>query len=477
MKSDKRKISIKTVYAVIIAFFMIIGGIGLTLVFMLKAQFDGLMQSEQNFTLAVTYSEQIRKGSDTLTENSQNYVVLKDDKYLLEYWRVLNVEKPRTTAVERLRELGLTDEEEAMITEAMSYSNALIDDEVTAMHYILASKGITDMEALSAIQGEGFDDATRERILASEISGEAEEYPNKAANIIFGVDYQEFKNKINSLADSFNSHITERMESSMENSVNTSVVMLGLNLGLMVFMIIGVAAVLIVLYTMLVGPILGFKNSLANDTELNISGAAELSYLSEKYKKKDADFEKQRMRLEAENDLYRKKSQHDYLTNLVNREVLDEYLRNKFSDAENIPPFVLYMVDIDDFKKVNDTYGHDAGDRILKALAVSFKCVALKYGGLAARYGGEEFVVTAECIEESDVDQIAEELLQLVRKTQIIYGGLKIATTVSVGSCFSLTGGRDERTILLNADGAMYKSKARGKNCHNRFKNMIGANE
>jgi len=475
MKSDKRKISIKTVYAVIIVFFLIMGGIGLTLVFMLKSEFDNLTKNEENFTLAVTYCEQIRNGSDDLTENAQNYVVLKEDKYLLGYWHILNVEKPRTTAVEKLRQLGLTEDEEAMITEALALSNSLIDGEATAMHYILASKGVTDMEALKKIEGEGFDDDTRSRILATTISGDPSEYVFKAESIIFGVDYQETKNKINAIADEFNANITERMENSMEDSVNMSVVMLGLNLGLMVFMIFGVAAVLIVLYTMLVGPIMGFKNSIANNTELNISGAAELSYLSERYNKKDADFEKQRMRLEAENDLYRKKSRRDYLTNLVNREVLDEYLHNKFSDEKNIPPFVLYMVDIDDFKKVNDTYGHEAGDRLLRALAVSFKCVALKYGGLAARYGGEEFVITAECVEEEDVDVIAEELLKLVRKTQIIYGGVRISATVSMGSCFSLTGGRDERTILLNADGAMYKSKACGKNCHNRFKNMIGS--
>lgn len=474
MAEEKKKVSIKTVYALIIAFFMIMGAVGLTLVFLLKAEFDAFSHSEQEYATSVTCAENVRKGSDALTQNIENYVVLQDDEYLLDYWKLVNVDKPRTTAVETLRSMGLTDKEEQLIDNAINVSNELINDETLAMRYVLASKGITDMEGLSAITGEGFDDATRERILACQISVGPDEYLSAAEAIVFGSAYQEAKSLINSAIDEFSATLTERMETTMDNSIGNAITMLGLNLGLMVLMMLGVAAVLIVLYTMLVGPIIGVKKSLAKNSSLSMTGAAELHYISEHFNKHTVDLEEQRKKLEEENNMYRQKSEHDYLTGLLNRAALDEYLCNKFADKNNIPPFVLYMLDIDDFKKVNDTYGHDAGDEVLKALAAVFKEVALRHSGLAARYGGEEFVVTAECIEENEVDVIAEELLDLVRGTKIDCGGVTLSATVSIGSCFSLTGGGDERTILQNADGAMYKSKARGKNCHNRFKFIMG---
>jgi len=475
MESNKRKISIKTVYAIIIISFVTLGLVGFTLVFLLQSELTRLSDSESNFTLSMEYAEQIRRGSDELTDDIRSFVMTNDEQYFSKYWHDLNVDRMRDGAIDGMKGLGLTDEETEIVSSAVSLSDELITShESKAMRYILAANGYTDANSVSSFIGDGFTEAARDMIFSHSLSGDAEEYESMAYDLVFGEDYLEAKAKIDEAIDSFNSTVTLRMETAMDDTFHDSLVILGINLGLILLMLIGMAVTLVVLYTMLVGSIIGLKNSLASDSKLNLSGSEELRSLSEHYNRNADDVQAQKRRLEEENEIYRRKSEHDYLTNLVNREVLDEYHRNKFVDPERIPPFVLYMIDVDDFKKFNDTFGHDVGDKVLKAIAAEFKSVALKYSGLAARYGGEEFVITAECIGEEDVNSIADEILNRVRAIRIKNGEEELSVTVSMGSCFSLTGGRDERTILQNADGAMYKSKACGKNCHNRFKYIVG---
>lgn len=476
MKGAKRKISVKTIYAVAIILFILMGIAGFLLISLLMTETTELKTDQNKYTSAVSLAERIRRGSDELTEDIETYVVTGNEDYLLDYWYSINVSKTRDNAIEDMKGLGLTDEENALITHAKSLSDELVETEILAMHYILAADGYTDVESVSGIVGEGFDDSVRERIFASELSGEADEYSYRVAayELIFGENYRGVKEQINGAIDEFNSAVRERMEATMNESYNTAVTLLGIDFGTIVLIMLCMAGVLVVIYTRIVRPIIGVKDSLAGGKAVDkISGVEELNYITEYYNKKTDDYIEHKERLIKESDMYRRKSEHDYLTDLVNRSVIDEYLNDKFIDPDNIPPFIVYMIDVDDFKKVNDTYGHDVGDEVLKSIAAVFKSIAIKYNGLAARYGGEEFVLSVENVTEDDVDPIAEEVLERVRALRIAVGTTIISVTVSMGSYFSLTGAKDAHTVLLNADGAMYKSKARGKNCHNRFKYMM----
>lgn len=476
MKDGKNRLSIKTVYAVAIVLFVIMGIAGFSLIFLLRAEIKDINTHQSNYTQAVNCAEKIRRGSDELTEDIETYVVTGNTDYLLGYWYSINVAKTRDSAIEGMKELGITDEENALIAHAMSLSEELTVSEIKAMHYVLAAEGYTDAESVSGLVGDGFDDAARTAIFSSELLGEEDSYAYRvqAYELIFGENYRSVKEEINSDIDEFNSQVRDRMEVLLDESYSTAAALLGVNFAMIVLIMVCMAVVLAVLYTKIVKPLIGVKDSLAKgDSVEKVGGVAELSYITEYYNKKADDYNEHKERLVKESDMYRRKSEHDYLTDLVNRSVIDEYLNDKFVDPDNIPPFIVYMIDVDDFKKINDTYGHDAGDEVLKSIAAVFKSIAIKYNGLAARYGGEEFVLSVEKVTEDDVDPIAEEVLERVRALRIAVGTTIISVTVSMGSYFSLTGAKDAHTVLLNADGAMYKSKARGKNCHNRFKYMM----
>ena len=156
---------------------------------------------------------------------------------------------------------------------------------------------------------------------------------------------------------------------------------------------------------------------------------------------------------------------HDYLTGIFNRQrmqkILDaEILRQRGMDNTNLS---VAIVDIDFFKKINDTYGHIAGDEALKELTNIFRNNA-GTGLLYGRWGGEEFLLIAP--EEESYNQFAE-LLENIRKQVemhwFINGGKRINFTISIGAANYEKGMSAEKLVNL-ADDRLYKAKETGRN-------------
>jgi diguanylate cyclase (GGDEF)-like protein/PAS domain S-box-containing protein len=159
----------------------------------------------------------------------------------------------------------------------------------------------------------------------------------------------------------------------------------------------------------------------------------------------------------------REQAIRDSLTNLFNRRYLEETLDRELSRAgrENYPVCII-MIDLDHFKKVNDTYGHEAGDLVLKAIADTLSEQSRR-GDFACRYGGEEFVIAMPNITMETAYERAEKLRQALTLLRVPFGYYELSVTISVGiACYPENGGtRDE--ILRAADQAMYAAKDAGR--------------
>lgn len=156
----------------------------------------------------------------------------------------------------------------------------------------------------------------------------------------------------------------------------------------------------------------------------------------------------------------------DALTGLYNRHYLNSHLENMIGLAkDNSKPLSLMIMDMDHFKMVNDTHGHDAGDMVLKQLS-ELIVSALRSTDLAARFGGEEFVVL---MPETDL-QAASEVAERVRKTiesspfKINAAGDTIDKTVSIGVSTLKIGQEDGAALLKRADEVLYEAKHGGRN-------------
>ena len=160
----------------------------------------------------------------------------------------------------------------------------------------------------------------------------------------------------------------------------------------------------------------------------------------------------------------------DLLTGLPNRRLFQSELNNsiKRSKRKNAGPLILMLLDLDNFKTINDTHGHQFGDSLLKQAAKRLNACA-KGHGIAARLGGDEFTVVLEDLKDETVlTDIANNILSELAKPFNI-GIETFHVSASIGITCYPDDADDIDTLIMNADQAMYASKENGRNCYNYF--------
>lgn len=154
----------------------------------------------------------------------------------------------------------------------------------------------------------------------------------------------------------------------------------------------------------------------------------------------------------------------DSLTGLGNRKYAEHNIINFLAAGrEQEVRFGLLFIDIDHFKKVNDTYGHNTGDEVLKMVSQTL-AGGLRATDLACRWGGEEFVVVLPNISKQNLPGFAERLRMLVENSWLEYDGEMIRVTASFGGAISEPGDKIE-SLVERADQQTYLSKQCGRNC------------
>jgi diguanylate cyclase (GGDEF)-like protein len=159
-------------------------------------------------------------------------------------------------------------------------------------------------------------------------------------------------------------------------------------------------------------------------------------------------------------------SHRDPLTHLYNRRYLLEALEREIArSARSKKPVSLLVIDIDHFKRYNDTYGHDAGDQVLREFGAVLK-QAIRESDIACRHGGEEFVITLPESSSADAYLRANELRKKVASLMLEHRGQRLGQiTVSVGVAAYPEHGSTTDELLAAADVALYRAKAHGRNC------------
>ena len=216
--------------------------------------------------------------------------------------------------------------------------------------------------------------------------------------------------------------------------------------------------------------------SIRVNQNLNMIGERIKDYRSSE-QKRDEHYQKQVKRLkskltESEQNAeeikslltYQKyKINHDSLTALPNRESYDEYIAEAIQRwRDNDKPLSLAVGDIDHFKFINDTFGHLAGDKVLKKVAAIFKS-SMRESDYIARYGGEEFVFIFEDTNGKSALSIVEELRKSLKDCQFVYRDNRVDVTMSFGLTTIVKGDNIE-SLFIRADTALYLAKDAGRN-------------
>lgn len=155
----------------------------------------------------------------------------------------------------------------------------------------------------------------------------------------------------------------------------------------------------------------------------------------------------------------------DGLTGVLNRKALDQRLLGEIAFAvRHDAPLSIVMLDVDHFKRVNDTHGHPAGDAVLREIAARLTR-ALRIEDVLGRYGGEELLIVARGLALEQGAQLAERMRQLIDSSPVVFEGTSIPVSASFGvASLACCATRDASALLAVADARLYAAKHAGRN-------------
>lgn len=163
---------------------------------------------------------------------------------------------------------------------------------------------------------------------------------------------------------------------------------------------------------------------------------------------------------------------HDKLTHLPNRVLLEDRFEQAIQSAmRHTSTFGALFVDLDGFKGVNDTYGHQVGDGLLVEIANRLR-TSIRSEDTISRVGGDEFVLLVRVEEPADAGVVAEKLIEALRQPVIVEGHT-LHVSGSIGIALFPADGTDQDTLMTNADAAMYHAKASGRNAYCFFESSM----
>jgi diguanylate cyclase (GGDEF)-like protein len=207
------------------------------------------------------------------------------------------------------------------------------------------------------------------------------------------------------------------------------------------------------------------------DVDIPVTGLSEVSYLTQVFNHMVSSLRHGREKLSDANKalLETNKELHqlsitDGLTGLLNRKHILELLDREISRSRRYGhPVSVLMLDIDHFKNVNDTYGHQTGDTVMRRLADLF-CDTVRENDLVGRYGGEEFLILLPDSDAQNGVQTAQRIRKMVQDLKIETSGEHVSVSVSIGISSYPQYGQDTNAVICAADAALYQAKSNGRN-------------
>lgn len=409
------------------------------------SDYDHMVQTTSLYIDCQEDASMVSSGSDYLTEQVRLFVVTLDTSYVDNYFHETNVTRRRETALEHL-DPQASPRALSYLETALDYSNQLMEREIYAMRLAAQSQGIDPADLAPEVEAVSLSQLDETK--------DSEAQLEEARDLVFGSEYQAKKQLITSNIGYFLSDVIASTQSAQQASLND------LNRTMfterVLFSILFVQNVLIfmMIIFLIVKPLQVYVNCIKEEKRMEITGAYEFKYLALTY---NDIYE-----INAANEvLLRHQAEHDPLTGLINRGAFDQV---KAVLKVKAPPIALLIIDVDKFKLINDGYGHETGDAVLKKVAHLLE-ESFRATDFPARIGGDEFAVIVTEIDSRQQKMVEAKIKAINDSLLSPMDGLP-SVSLSVGGAFSATGYSDE--LYGQADAALYQVKEHGR-CGCRF--------
>ena len=442
MKNFKKdSISLRGIHAYMILVVIIMSGIVLYTSFKLASSFQHLSEAaDQHYELEKAAHE-LMDASDYLTESVQRFTIDGDTRFMDQYFTEAFETNRREDALSKMAVDDGSDAALEQLQVAMDGSVKLMEQEYYAMRLVIEAKGYTDYP---------------EEIKNVELSAEDEalspsDKMRRATELVLNDEYYEQKESIRkNMQESIDEvdKVMAEVEASELESLHSQVRLAYI---VVILQVLTILVMLRLTSTLGIRPISKAVDRIKYDDPIPESGASEFIYLAQAYNKMYNKYKNSMERLNF-------KASHDELTKAYNRAGYDLIL-----SSLDLNTTYIMMIDVDNFKSINDTYGHEVGDKVLIKLVDVLKGV-FRDDDCICRIGGDEFVVFMvhssgmhRRLIESKIQQINEEL-------ENTGDGLPpISISVGIVNGKDVT---DTEKLFEKTDKAMYESKKNGKHTY-----------
>lgn len=406
-----------------------------------RAQFNVLQQATEAYISCENDAQQVQDRSDHLTEQVRLVTMTAKPEYIDNYFSMANSNEEFDEAFADLKSrFEGTDAYESLRT-AMDESNELMNTEFYAMRLICEANDIDPSPWPEIASCQISDDDSR-------TSHDSMIY--KAQNLVSDSKYQEAKDSINSHTTDCIAKVTDATIGSQDRAAS---IFDGIYGTIEACIAIYIALTLIICALVrraVVKPLLSFGDSIKANQLFPVQGAGELQVLAETYNRVFTENEATHM-------IVKHQAEHDPLTDLLNRGSFDKALK-LHNDGKH--DFALILADVDQFKSINDTFGHAVGDQVLKRVS-SLLQVAFRSTDFVCRIGGDEFAVIMVDV-TSDLRYTIQEKIDFVNTelSKPIDGMPQVS--LSAGTAFADRPDPGD-SIYKDADDALYHTKENGR--------------
>ena len=421
-----------------------------TLSFRVYSISNRLQESSNEYISSQLAASRLKQGSDNFMKYVRSYVVTGDEAYLKYYQTEHDVTRTYELAYNELLPYITTPYLENTFNNITKYQDMLFSLDALSIQLTMDVYGVEDETYLEMFDEKDY--------LSDFYKNLTPEQKNKyAIETAFGfgnrpqaegsyeMDKRIIDDNIESLLKQLASEAQKKQDEDMQ-LMKLSMQLLRIDSMILLFIVL-IDVFFIIKYV--VRPLVSNANHINNDEFLDEQGVAEIRTLAISYNDMYAKVKEDNRKLSYE-------ASHDSLTDLYNRQAYYD-LKN----SNLLTNICLLHIDVDDFKSINDTYGHDVGDKVLKKISETLKCL-FRSGDLIYRLGGDEFVVIMIEVGNNYHEIIEEKKNSLYKIMQDDSDGVP-KITLSIGASY-VQGLADIDSTYKQADKALYKAKAEGKN-------------
>ncbi len=397
--------------------------------------------SDRNHLAQMAASE-MAAGSDHLTDMVRCFVVTGETEYLNDFFEEVEVTRRRDKAVEDLEELLGGDRSGALssLNNALDLSNQLVGVEYRAMRLILEA-GDYDMSLIP-------DQIAKLKLSEEDLSLSSEQQKEKAQDLVFNNEYMHYKDRIRENVSQCTQSLIRSSSLELEEASTRFSMLVNVLTAVTFLFLLIVLGFVIFISSQIRKPLTKMVSQMQEEDYIKPTGVEELRFVSRTYN----TILEQNL---STQDRLSHEASHDALTGLFNRGAYDLLIQNV--DTEHM---ALLLVDVDNFKQINDTFGHDIGDRILKSVAEVLKH-SFRSVDIICRFGGDEFVVVMTRV-NSSMRQLVENKMNNANDILMHPKDDLPPVSISVGVAFSDR--KDPQgDIFKDADTALYRVKETGK--------------